>query len=314
MGSTSQTTQQPGAQNSVQDHQARRSAEGMPVPSSVPRTPLAEAVAQTNPYGARLLESWQTRIEFYGMVVDENTNSIAGANVQFAWIETPSEAGEKSATTESDAEGRFSLQGKRGASLTVTVNKAGYYALHGQKTFHYAVLGNFVPSFLNPVVFKLRKKRHAEPLIHIGGIGLHAKRDYLLSAEGKPTCVSLLTGQLMPSEQGDLEVAFQAGPPVETYPSRITWKCQVTVPSGGLIQTDEEFPFFAPEGGYRTSEAWNITTTNWTDTVNQQYYVKLRNGNYGRINLRVIGVPSRAYFRMESYVNPSGSRNLEPAN
>jgi hypothetical protein len=109
-----------------------------------------------------------------------------------------------------------------------------------------------------------------------------------------------------------LEVAFQAGPSLDGFPSRITWQCQVSVPNGGLITTDEEFPFQAPSDGYQASDTWNITVTNWTDEVDQQYYVKLANGDFGRINLRIIG-NARPYFRMESFVNPTGSPNLEPA-
>ena len=86
----------------------------------------------------------------------------------------------------------------------------------------------------------------------------------------------------------------------------------MTVPGGGLIQTDEEFPFLAPESGYQEFDQWNVGATNWTESLDKQYYVKLRDGNFGRVKLRVIGVPGRADFRMESFLNPSGSRNLEP--
>jgi hypothetical protein len=139
-------------------------------------------------------------------------------------------------------------------------------------------------------------------------------RDFLLAADGKPTEVSLRDGRLTPAGQGDLKVEFQAGPPLDNFPSRISWQCQVMIPGGGLVQTDEEFPFLAPENGYQEFDQWNVGATNWTETLDKQYYVKLRDGNFGRVKLRVIGVPGRAFFRMESFLNPSGSRNLEPAN
>src|SRR5947199_403596 len=77
-------------------------------------------------------------------------------------------------------------------------------------------------------------------LIHNAGIGLHTMRDFLLSADGKPTEVSLRDGRLTPAGQGDLKVEFQAGPPLDSFPSRISWQCRVTIPDGGLIQTGEE--------------------------------------------------------------------------
>jgi hypothetical protein len=260
------------------------------------------------------LADWQRPIEFYGKVIDENSNTVEGANVGFQWVELPTEETAHRATTTSDSEGLFSLHGKRGPSLDVWVSKEGYYASHGgQWGFSYSH-GDFSPDPLNPVIFNLRKKGAPESLIHIAGIGLHSMRDYLVAADGKPTEVSLHDGGLMPAGQGDLRVEFQAGLPIDNFPSRISWQCQVTVPGGGLVQTEEEFPFIAPEDGYQTSDGWSITSTNWTEEVDRQYYLKLRDGNFGRVKLRVIGSPRRAFFRMESFLNPSGSRNLEPQN
>jgi hypothetical protein len=180
-------------------------------------------------------------------------------------------------------------------------------------SFNYVMGTDIIsPDPQNPVVFNLRKKGTPEPLVHIAGIGLRTMRDFLLAADGKPTEVSLRDGQLAPVGQGDLKVEFRARDSIA--PSEISWWCQVSVPGGGLIETGEEFPFLAPENGYQEFDQWSITSTNWTESLDKQFYVKLRDGNFGRVKLRVIGVPKRAYFRMESFLNPSSSRNLEPAN
>lgn len=290
-----------------------------PTPTQPPPNFAADAVRRGNLEGSnemkeRELAQWQAPIDFYGKVIDENSNALEGVNINFSWYERPAKDGEKTLDTQSDSEGLFSLHGERGQSLTVGFGKEGYYSSHrGQVTFNFALGPNIIsPDPLKPVIFTLRKKGTPEPLIHIAGIGLHPMRDYLLAADGKPTDVSLLTGGLMPTGQGDLEVQFQAGSQLDNFPSRITWQCQITVPGGGLIPTSEEFPFLAPQDTYQASDAWSITVTNWTEEVSQQYYVKLQNGNFGRVKLRIIGT-SRPYFRMESFVNPSGSRNLEPA-
>jgi hypothetical protein len=260
------------------------------------------------------LALWQAPIEFYGKVVDENSNAVAGAKIGFHWVEIPTEEGNRTTTTESDAAGLFSLHGQRGPSLTVWFSKEGYYSSRGgQMSFNYASGPDILsPDPQNPVVFNLKKKGTPEPLVHIAGIGLRTMRDYLLAADGKPTEVSLRDGRLAPAGQRDLKVEFRAGESIA--PSEISWWCRVTVPDGGLIQTSEEFPFLAPENSYQEFDQWSITSTNWTESLDKQYYVKLRDGNFGRVKLRVIGVPKRAYFRMESFLNPSGSRNLEPAN
>jgi len=282
-----------------------------PIPYDSQRT-----VAASNAVSAQILSLWQNPIEFYGKVVDENTNAVVGAKVKFQWAEMPTEDGNRTSATESDSEGLFSLHGQHGPDLMVAVSKEGYYASHrGEQGFKYGPFGDpgFSPDPQNPVIFYLRKKGTPESLVHVAGTGLHAMRDFLLAADGKPTEVSLRDGRLAAAGQGDLKVEFQAGQALDNSPSKISWKCRVTVPGGGLIETTEEFPFLAPENNYTGSDEWSVGTTNWTEQVNKKYYVKLPDGNFGRIQLRVIGT-TRAFFRLESFLNPTGSRNLEPAN
>jgi hypothetical protein len=243
--------------------------------------------------------------------VDENSNAVVGAQVSFHWMEIPANDGSRSSNVESGSDGLFSLRGAVGPSLTVSVSKEGYYTSRSTPDgFHYSLENDtFHADPQNPVIFSLRKKGVPEPLIHIAGIGLRTMRDFLLAADGRPTEVSLRDGRLAPVGQGDLKVEFRAGEPIA--PSEISWWCQVSVAGGGLMETSEEFPFLAPEYGYQEFDQWSIASTNWTESLDKQYYVKLRDGNFGRVKLRVIGVPQRAYFRMESFLNPSGSRNLE---
>jgi len=253
-------------------------------------------------------------LDFYGKVMDEGSNAIAGATVGFAWNKDSTNpfvnAGEKTLITQSDPEGLFSLQGERGRFLNIRLSKDGYYTPRpGVWSFKYSAETRFSPD--SPVVFVLRKKGKAEPLIHITGTGFSAMRDFSLAEDGRPTEVSLRTGQQVAPGQGDLTVEFRAGVPVPEHPSTITWQCRVSIPGGGLVTTDEEYPFKAPEAGYLEFDEWSVGVTNWSGKINRQYYVRLRDGSFGRVNLRVIGVPREAYFRMESFLNPSGPRTLE---
>jgi hypothetical protein len=264
----------------------------------------------SNEFQERILAGWQVPIDFYGKVLDESNNPVAGADVQFNWDETPTDSSGKTSSTRSDSGGLFELHGARGPSLDVQVSKHGYYTSKGNPwTFSYAINGHFSPDAYNPVIFHLRKKGKGEPLIHIAGIGLHTMRDYSL-ANGVATDVSLFTGHTTQTGHGDLAVMYQGGLPLENYPSRTTWQFQVTVPNGGLIITDEEYPFVAPVEGYQPADAWNVTATNWTHEVERQYFIKLGNGDFGRVRIRIIG-GTRPYFRLESFLNPSGSSNLE---
>lgn len=276
--------------------------------------PQSSRLQASNARYQQVLSDWQAPIDFYGKVIDENSNAIAGASVQFSWTEIPLRPDEK-ASTQSDSEGLFSLRNKRGPTLNVSVGKEGYYATRPQlHSFSYALGSDrFSPDPQTPVVFRLRKKGIGEQLIHVGGVGLHTMRDFLLNADGKPTEVSLRDGRSTPAGGGDVKVEFKAGPALDNSPSRITWQCQITIPGGGLISTDEEFPFLAPESGYQPSDDLTISGTNWTEEVDKQYYVQLPNGYFGRVNLHIIGVADRPFFRMESFLNPTGSRDLEPA-
>ena len=206
------------------------------------------------------LSEWQAKLDFYGKVVDESNFPVAGANIEFSWNETPQGEDEKKTTINSDSNGLFEFHGAHGPSLDVRVTKHGY--LTSQKdpwSFSYAISSHYSPDLMNPAVFHLRKIGNAESLVHVAGVGRHSMRDYLLDPNGKPTDVPLADGKLMPAGQGELELKFQAGAPVEGFPSRITWQCQVTIPNGGLKQITDEFPFLAPDDGYQMTDNLNIT-------------------------------------------------------
>ena len=47
----------------------------------------------------------------------------------------------------------------------------------------------------------------------------------------------------------------------------------------------------------------------WSSRINKDYFVRFENGRYGRFQLTASG--ETGFCRFESYLNPSGSRNLE---
>ena len=131
--------------------------------SAPPSTsPIAQVLASTNSVAAKRLALWQAPIDFYGKVIDENSNAVrVGAQVTFHWAEVPTELGNRTSATESDVNGLFSLRGQRGPDLSVLISKDGYYVSHrGQWGFHYALSLSdiFLPDPQNPVVFHLRKR------------------------------------------------------------------------------------------------------------------------------------------------------------
>jgi hypothetical protein len=87
----------------------------------------------------------------------------------------------------------------------------------------------------------------------------------------------------------------------------------LAVPGGGLVRTNEEFAFLAPESGYEPSFEINMLADrpDWNSQVDLKFYYLLRDGRYGRMTFSMIA-GGQHFCMIDSVLNPSGSRNLEP--
>src|SRR5579862_1845477 len=135
--------------------------------SSPQNTEAPSATTTTNSHLAQALNAWRTPIEFYGRVVDESSNPVAGAQIEFRWMELPDNKGSRSSNTTSDSTGLFALQGAKGPTLSVNVSKMGYYTSHATPngyTYSEALGDRFHPDAQNPVIFVLRRRGNGEPL------------------------------------------------------------------------------------------------------------------------------------------------------
>jgi hypothetical protein len=288
---------------------ARQSASGESSHGSpeqgVPHAPVL-TVEQSEAISNRVLVEWQAAINFYGKVVDERSNAVSGADVQFSWTESPSENGNREAKTETGPDGLFSLNGERGAILGVHIGKEGYYSSRqGSDTFHYSVMGRFIADPKSPVVFRLRKMGLVQPLVAM-------KRNRAIPRDGTPVWFDLTTGNTAPGENGDLVVRCWTQDHGKPRGQRYDWHCTVAVPGGGLVPTDEEFPFLAPEGSYAPAEEIIMPADrpDWKDDVELRFYYRLANGRYGRMKFAMIA-GGQHFCMIDSVLNPSGSRNLE---
>lgn len=249
---------------------------------------------------------WRTPIEFFGKIVDENTNPVPDADIHFVWTNLSPEGSSETRTT-SDTNGLFVLGNVTGKVLTVQVSKQGYYAYKSYPVgFFYAGENeNFVPDASNPVEFRLHKKGKAEPIIVFA-------RNIQISISGKPLELDLKTGQAVPAGQGDLTVEFFRTPLDQAKRQVFDWSLKITPQNGGLVLSTREFDFLAPEAGYQPSELIDMPLSlgeKWQGRMNRQYFLKLADGNYARVHLDLR--PSNGSLRIESFLNPSGSRNLE---
>ena len=77
---------------------------------------------------------------------------------------------------------------------------------------------------------------------------------------------------------------------------------------------DEEFPFEAPNEDYVPNDVVDMPVTNnvpWIDSFKRDYYVHTKDGKFGRMHFEMISGGDN-FCTLDSYFNPSGSRNLEP--
>ena len=307
---TSLTNKQAASQQSIPPKNMTESQTANIPPSA--ETHHRPTLAEITNLQQRILEDWQAPIEFFGKVVDENTNPVAGASVTFKWVETPSEEGNRASETHSDSEGLFSLQKAKGPDLTVLVSKNGYYTSRlTPDSFRYS-LGNekFHANPLNPVIFHLRKKGKGESLIENNfppGIG----QIWQLHHDGTPIELDLLNGSQTVKGSGQLKLEFWRDiSDMKKQP--FDWKLQLSMPGGSLVPTDEEFAFQAPESGYQPSVVIDMPATNqpWMGEVRSKYYIQLSDGKYGRVDFYLL--PRNGVFTIHSVINPAGLRNLEP--
>jgi hypothetical protein len=255
----------------------------------------------------QLLADWQRPIDFYGKVVDENTNPVEEAQISFQWVETPyGSDGTRHSKTESASDGLFVLHGARGPSLDVWVNRNGYFSSHhGQWGFSYSH-GDFSPDQQNPVIFLLRKKGQGVELT-TSEHGIQLKVDVDVPRDNTPVRVDFFQKQASPT--GELEIS-QFKPPFQTATN---WSFSLSIPDGGLVENQDEFQFQAPETGYQSIITFDFTKgeTNWTTQVTKQFYITFGEPKkYGW--LRIESNLTQETVFLTYAINPTGSYNLEP--
>lgn len=301
--SASQVQQNSIAPNSV------NSSSSATVPRINASTPLTD-VEKSNIFRQEVLAKWQGSINFYGKVIDEDSNPVEGASIHLQWVEEPTEAGNRHADILSDAEGLFFLTGQRGLDLGVFVGKKGYYTSRGDThSFNYGPLRG--PSFpadsLNPVIFHLKRKGQGVALI-TSQRGVHLKVDVDVPRDNVPVWVDFFQKQA--GATGQLEIS-QIKPPWQTATN---WSYSLSIPDGGLIENQDEYQFVAPTAGYQSTVEYDFSKdeTNWTTQVTKQFYIAFGEPRkYGW--LRVESNLAQETVFLTYAINPSGSQNLEPA-
>jgi hypothetical protein len=242
---------------------------------------------------------WRMPIRFYGKIVDwETGDPVEGARVKLTWTDL-SERGSSEANLTTDAAGSFSLTGKTGKLLVVSVlGKEGYEVARASNphSFEYAAFFESTyhrPDPDHPVVFRVRKKMEADSMMHHeGSIKIDVGRREKLNLDAKTQLeIEVLTNGQLSEKQ---------------------WSARLTVTPGGIQVSTDEFPVTAPLDGYAPFLFVDMNTPKppqWSGLYQGgQFFVQTSSG-YGRIDLRTIS--GKTFMRYSIWINPSGSRKLE---
>jgi hypothetical protein len=258
-------------------------------------------------------------VEFYGRVVDQDANPIPAVRVKLSvrWTHEllPGTAKDEFNRFEltTDAEGLFTLTDTKGSLLSVAaLEKEGYdpSPRAAQQSFWYWAATpdrKYTPDSHHPEIFRMWKKAGAERLVR-KGIASPLRYD------GTPTTLDLVTGS--GGNIGDLRVTLVRNhQQIASSQHNYEWTLTMEALNGGLIESSDEQMYRAPDDGYQPKFVVHMLASDpkWAGQKSFNLYVKLRGNLYGRVEVKALVDSDRATtpFYVTSFINPSGSRNLE---
>ena len=314
------------------------------------RPPLPPGLTQAAISNAQYkLLMWQSTvpprpISFYGKVLDQSNKPVSGAIAHFSWDGTVTNRNalafrdwpKISAEATTDNNGLFSLTGKLGTELDVSVEKAGYYVSRtnrSNRNFKYSkdnmtcLLGltnYFHPESNHPVIYYVRTIGVGANTLVTSQRGVRDGFWVRVPRNDTPITVDLLAQKV---GSGTLEIrtkkpdypahggAFQHLSPSDQakWLAATNWSFSMKMSDGGFFEESEEFAFNPPESGYQPTVTFTFEKgkTNWTTELKKDFYIKFGNRPvYGQLNVQTDSFGETVILTY--VVNPDGSRNLEP--
>ena len=261
----------------------------------------------------KLVQSANVPIEFYGRVIDQDSNALSGAKIKIGILHLTlpnplvPEFGSKNIQLEqiSDANGRFEFHGETGEGFGVVITKDGYDAEPGSRGFGGGTSG----SYENPVIFKMWSTNIHEKLIT-------GEKTFEILPDGRLHVIDLVQGTIAEAGEGDLKVWIQ-------YTNQVTrgqlydWSAGIEVMNGGLLEEPRGTVMYsAPTDGYTSSFQLKqqIKGGQSGEIGDRSFYLLLNNGKeYGRMDINLYaayGYLHPGLIRLSYAINPSGSRIL----
>ena len=298
---------------------------GQTSPTTQPMAPKIPPQEQRRETITAWEQARENEVEFWGKIIDQHNEPVVGVKVT-ATITThqipppgfkPQPTTIYSATT--DNNGIFYIKGRPGRGFTIeTMKKEGYVlppALQRRTDnlfwYNYDQLDpkGFKANSTAPVIFHLWKIEQPEKLVSGEGF-------YGIIPDGSVYTVDLLTQKHARGETlGDFRVKINRPQNVKWGDHGYDWTCEIEGLGGGLIETQDEFMYAAPESGYlpRYDVKISASDEHWSDEIKRQFYLKSREGKvYAQLEVEILAnYRDKAVFSVKYYANQSGSRNLE---
>lgn len=286
-----------------------------PVAQSPASSPVSTPSSETREQQLRneLAAYNEADIVLRAQVVDQFGSPVSGATVSAViGVNNGNRVGQDRLSTSTDSNGFFTISGRKGKDMGITVIKSGYVLADTNTYFVYSQLWPESQRFTldpnNPVVIKMRKLQGAEPLVSIN-------KEYKLPFTAAPIFFDLAAGESVPSG-GDLKITVNrpAGEVSEHNPQK--WSINLEVVGGGFIETSDQesaITFSAPEGGYVPSGIF--TNNNGTDGLDKDFFIESRNGQVFSKFSFSMGINNEPdgmmYIAFHGVANTNSSRNWE---
>lgn len=253
---------------------------------------------------------WQAPIQYFGKVVDENSQPITGVQVSYnaSAMDTVRKEIQYTGLVSTDERGMFKIDGVNGVNLMLELSHPSYYAYPDNSTgFDKRSLpkkGFFSDCEERAESFRMHSKGHPVLLSHRrGGVDV--------PVNGGSAMVEFL-GQQDKDVVGTLQIEASGNTPKNWSPKPYDWSVRLTVPNGGLVESTNQFDFNAPDSGYQRSIEIDMgqDQQGWSDTVDKSYFLKFQNV-FARMKIHM-RAKTPLYVSLEYFVNTDGTTNLEP--
>ena len=258
-------------------------------------------------------------VVFYGRVVDQDNAPLPGVKVKLS-LKRLQETFLGASADKMDyidlttgIDGLFILKNQKGSLLGIhSITKDGYKAPHyGHLDYWYQELvkgEKYVPQANSPEVFRMYKIFGAERLrvreFRPTPMGPEVPED------GVSAYYDILKG-IKVQEGGDIKITLKRTQIGFDSRPRYDWVATIESLSGGVILSDDELMYRAPESGYKLTTSIILPKGLALKVV--YFYLKIES-IYARVTttFRFPASDSKGEIDyLEAYINPTGSRNLE---